>query len=142
MENKENNSPELKKKSHWNIRPYLAIALTAFLVITLSIIFFFLIYRYNGFAAGWRKLTVILQPIIIGIVIAYLINPIMMFFEKYLLRWIEPKIQKKDKAKKIMPKSCDIWRISGFHYDHCNFADTLNTTACREYSGLSGHIAG
>ena len=46
MENKENNSPELKKKSHWNIRPYLAIALTAFLVITLSIIFFFLIYRY------------------------------------------------------------------------------------------------
>ena len=38
MENKENNSPELKKKSHWNIRPYLAIALTAFLVITLSII--------------------------------------------------------------------------------------------------------
>ena len=84
MENKENNSPELKKKSHWNIRPYLAIALTAFLVITLSIIFFFLIYRYNGFAAGWRKLTVILQPIIIGIVIAYLINPIMMFFEKYL----------------------------------------------------------
>lgn len=30
MENKENNSPELKKKSHWNIRPYLAIALTAF----------------------------------------------------------------------------------------------------------------
>lgn len=101
MENKENNSPELKKKSHWNIRPYMAIALTAFLVITLSIIFFFLIYRYNGFAAGWRKLTVILQPIIIGIVIAYLINPIMMFFEKYLLRWIEPKIQKKDKAKKL-----------------------------------------
>ena len=36
MENKENNSPELKKKSHWNIRPYMAIALTAFLVITLS----------------------------------------------------------------------------------------------------------
>ena len=45
MENKENNSPELKKKSHWNIRPYMAIAFTAFLVITLSIIFFFLIYR-------------------------------------------------------------------------------------------------
>ena len=100
MENKENNSPELKKKkSHWNIRPYMAIALTAFLVITLSIIFFFLIYRYNGFAAGWRKLTVILRPIIIGIVIAYLINPIMMFFEKYLLRWIEPKIQKKTRQK-------------------------------------------
>ena len=141
MENKENNSPELKKKSHWNIRPYMAIALTAFLVITLSIIFFFLIYRYNGFAAGWRKLTVILQPIIIGIVIAYLINPIMMFFEKYAAL-DRAKDTEKRQGKKIMPKSCDIWRISSFHYDHCNFADTLNTTACREYSGLSGHIAG
>ena len=99
MENKENNSPELKKKSHWNIRPYMAIALTAFLVITLSIIFFFLIYRYNGFAAGWRKLTVILQPIIIGIVIAYLINPIMMF-EKFVAL-DRAKDTEKDSAKKL-----------------------------------------
>ena len=90
-----------KKQSHWNIRPYLAIALTAVLVICLCIVFFFLIYRYNGFAAGWKKLTAILQPIIIGIVIAYLINPIMMFFEKHLMRWIEPKMKKKAKAKKL-----------------------------------------
>lgn len=90
-----------KKQSHWNIRPYLAIALTAVLVICLCIVFFFLIYRYNGFAAGWKKLTAILQPIIIGIVIAYLINPIMVFFEKHLIRWIEPKMKKKAKAKKL-----------------------------------------
>lgn len=90
-----------KKQSHWNIRPYLAIALTAVLVICLCIVFFFLIYRYNGFAAGWKKLTAILQPIIIGIVIAYLINPIMVFFEKHLMRWIEPKMKKKAKAKKL-----------------------------------------
>ena len=90
-----------KKQSHWNIRPYLAIALTAVLVICLCIVFFFLIYRYNGFAAGWKKLTAILQPIIIGIVIAYLINPIMEFFEKHLMRWIEPKMKKKAKAKQL-----------------------------------------
>ena len=90
-----------KKQSHWNIRPYLAIALTAVLVICLCIVFFFLIYRYNGFAAGLKKLTAILQPIIIGIVIAYLINPIMVFFEKHLIRWIEPKMKKKAKAKKL-----------------------------------------
>ena len=90
-----------KKQSHWNIRPYLAIALTAVLVICLCIVFFFLIYRYNGFAAGWKKLTPILQPIIIGIVIAYLINPIMVFFEKHLIRWIEPKMKKKAKAKRL-----------------------------------------
>ncbi len=99
MENKENNYPELKKKSHWNIRPYLAIALTAFLVITLSIIFFFLIYRYNGFAAGWRKLTVILQPIIIGIVIAYLINPIMMFLKNICCAGSSQRYRKKTRQK-------------------------------------------
>ncbi len=92
---------QAKKQSHWNIRPYLAIALTAVLVICLCIVFFFLIYRYNGFAAGWKKLTAILQPIIIGIVIAYLINPIMVFFEKHLMWWIEPKMKKKAKAKKL-----------------------------------------
>ncbi len=92
---------DVRKQSHWNIRPYLAIALTSVLVICLCILFFFLIYRYNGFAAGWKKLTTILQPIIIGIVIAYLINPIMVFFETYLMRWIEPKMKKKEKAKKL-----------------------------------------
>lgn len=90
-----------KKNSHWNIRPYLALGLTIFLVLSLCIVVFFLIYRYNGFAASWKKLTYILQPIIIGIIVAYLINPIMVFFEKYLIRLIEPHMKKKEKAKKL-----------------------------------------
>lgn len=92
---------EKKKNSHWNIRPYLALGLTIFLVLSLCIVVFFLIYRYHGFAASWKKLLSILQPIIIGIVIAYLINPIMMFFEKHLIRLIEPRMKKKGKAKKL-----------------------------------------
>lgn len=90
-----------KKNSHWNIRPYLALGLTIFLVLSLCIVVFFLIYRYNGFAASWKRLTYILQPIIIGIIVAYLINPIMVFFEKYLIRLIEPHMKKKEKAKKL-----------------------------------------
>ncbi|MGN0291293.1 MAG: AI-2E family transporter, partial [Lachnospiraceae bacterium] len=90
-----------KKNSHWNIRPYLALGLTIFLVLSLCIVVFFLIYRYNGFAASWKKLTYILQPIIIGIIVAYLINPIMVFFEKYLIRLIEPHMKKKEKAKRL-----------------------------------------
>lgn len=90
-----------KKDSHWNIRPYLALGLTIFLVLSLSIVVFFLIYRYNGFAASWKKLTYILQPIIIGVIIAYLINPIMVFFEKYLIRLIVPRMKKQEKAEKL-----------------------------------------
>lgn len=92
---------ETKRKSHWNIKPYLAVGLVAFLVLGLSILLFFLVYRYNGFAEGWKTVTGVLQPFIIGFAIAYLINPIMIFFEKYLIKWIGPKMKKKDKAKKL-----------------------------------------
>lgn len=106
METKDYNSNqqqklEKKKVSHWNIRPYLAIALSLFLVLSLSIIVFFMIYRYNGFTASWDKLTTVLQPITIGIIFAYLMNPIMMFFEKYLHPFLESRMKKKEKAKKF-----------------------------------------
>lgn len=105
---------EKKKNSHWNIRPYLALGLTIFLVLSLCIVVFFLIYRYHGFAASWKKLLSILQPIIIGIVIAYLINPIMMFFEKYLIRLIEPHMKKKDKAKKLCRSIATVGALAVF----------------------------
>ncbi len=37
----------IKEKTDWNIRPYLAIGLTAFLVIIGSLAFFFLVDRYD-----------------------------------------------------------------------------------------------
>ena len=47
MDKQENK--QRKEKSNWNIRPYMAVGLTSFLVIVASILFFFLIYRYHGF---------------------------------------------------------------------------------------------
>ena len=43
----------------------------------------------------------VLQPITFGLVIAYLINPIMKFFEKHLLHFLEPRVQKEKKCRKI-----------------------------------------
>lgn len=59
-----------------------------------------MIYRYNGFTDFWKKLSLILQPIIIGVVIAYLLNPIMKFLEGHLLKFLEPRMKSKCKAKK------------------------------------------
>lgn len=89
-----------ERKANWNIKPYLAIGLTAFIVILLSMIAFFLIYRYHGLAANWRMLLGILQPITIGFVIAYLINPIVKWEEKYLLKWFLKRAKKEHKARK------------------------------------------
>ena len=57
-----------RRNEDWNIRPYLAIGLTAFIVVVMCIGVFFLIYRYHGLAAYWGRLMGILQPILIGLV--------------------------------------------------------------------------
>lgn len=99
MENNQKKQDE--KKANWNIKPYLAVGLTAFIVIILSISVFFLIYRYHGLASNWGVLMNILEPIIIGFVIAYLINPIVRWEEKFILKWLAKRIKKQEKARKL-----------------------------------------
>lgn len=99
-EQKNKQEKKENQKANWNIKPYLAIGLIAFLVITLSILFFFLIYRYHGLAENWDNLMGILQPIIIGLAFAYLINPIVKWEEKYLSKWLGKWIKKPEKAEK------------------------------------------
>lgn len=97
---KEEQKHEQDTKMNWNIRPYLAVGLIAFLVITLSIIVFFFIYRYHGLAANWSRLMGILSPFFIGFILAYLLNPIVRWEEKYLLKWLSKKQKDEKKRKK------------------------------------------
>lgn len=76
------------------------IALSVFVTFCCCILFFFVIYRYNGFADFWNNLIRILQPVIIGIVVAYLLNPVVHFLEGYLLDFLEPRMKNQKKAKK------------------------------------------
>ena len=81
------------QETEWELKPqYVIIALVVFVTFCCCILFFFMIYRYNGFTDFWKKLSLILQPIIIGVVIAYLLNPIMKFLEGHLLKFLEPAI--------------------------------------------------
>lgn len=73
-------------KSAWDIRPYLSMGLTAVLVIIICIAIFFLIYRFEGLASGIGKILGSIQAIFIGFILAYLLNPIMKFFERIFTR--------------------------------------------------------
>lgn len=97
----ENNKKSENQKANWNIKPYLAMGLTAFIVIVACISVFFLIYRYTGLTELWNKLLGILQPITIGLIIAYLVNPIVKFEEKYLLPLLKKKIKNPKRAEKL-----------------------------------------
>ena len=73
----------LEKKEAKKQNQYLAkIGLMIFVTFACCILFFFMLFRFNGFASAWKVLTKAAQPIIIGLVLAYLLNPIMMFLEK------------------------------------------------------------
>lgn len=93
---------DTREKTNWNIRPYLAIGLTAFLVIMGAIAFYFLMYRYSGVAKFIGQITVILRPITIGLVIAYLMTPIVNFEERHLLPLVRKKMKNPDKADKLV----------------------------------------
>ena len=98
----EQEKKNFNRKTNWNIRPYLAVGLTSFLVIAASILFFFLVYRYHGITQLMDQMSLILQPITIGLVLAYLVTPIVNFEERCLMPLAQEKIKNKWKAKRLV----------------------------------------
>lgn len=82
----------IDKKPH--IKPYLYGMLAGLGAISLSIAFFFLIYRFQGFGDAISVLTGILMPFIYGAVIAYLLKPVCNTVENFLRRSFPEKAHK------------------------------------------------
>ena len=82
----------IDKKPH--IKPYLYGMLAGFGAISLSIAFFFLIYRFQGFGDAMSVLAGILMPFIYGTVIAYLLKPVCNTIESFLRRSFPEKARR------------------------------------------------
>ena len=80
----------MDKKPH--AKPYLYGMLAGFGAISLSIVFFFFIYRFKGFGDAVATLTAILMPFIYGGVIAYLLKPVCNTVENFLRRLFPEKM--------------------------------------------------
>lgn len=93
------NESEQKKESK-DLTRYVRAGLTVFITFVCCILFFFMILRYEGFANGWNKLISAAEPIIIGLVLAYLLTPVMRFCEKIILPFLEKHTKNKAKVKK------------------------------------------
>ncbi|MGN0415330.1 MAG: AI-2E family transporter [Agathobacter sp.] len=76
------------------------IGLMIFITFVCCILFFFCVLRFQGFTKGWSKFFRAGQPIIIGLVLAYLLNPIAKFLEDHLIHFFEKHNQDMAKAKK------------------------------------------
>lgn len=87
-------------KLRHDFRQYAVISCVIIITFFICILLFFIVYRYSGVARLWDKLMSIMQPFIFGIVLAYITNPIMMFVEKLLMRFIGPRMKNQKAAKR------------------------------------------
>jgi len=71
---------------NWN-KKYLTIAAYALIVICLSSIFLGTIFRLSDFKSKMGEIVAVFQPFIIGGVMAYLLNFILIFYENKILKW-------------------------------------------------------
>ncbi len=70
---------------------YIRLMLTFFGAAGLSIILFFIIFRFDGFRMGMDGFIDILKPLIYGAAIAYILKPVCNFYEKKLLKKMPAK---------------------------------------------------
>ena len=92
--------PEFGNRGPSKILLHFRKGLTFFLVIAACVIFYFLLLRIEDISVGVSKVIDVLKPILYGMVIAYLLNPIV----KQIDRWLIPQLKKKmslEKAKKV-----------------------------------------
>lgn len=66
-------------------KKHISFGITSFIVIAASICFYYLIFHGDRFSAKLNALTIIASPILYGIVLAYLLTPIVNYLENKLL---------------------------------------------------------
>lgn len=73
-------------------RRYFYLMLSIFGAISLSIVVFFMLYRFQGIGDGLRKLSEILAPFIYGSVVAYLLRPVCNHYEEFFRKCLPGKM--------------------------------------------------
>ena len=87
---------------------YFYIGLTAFLTVAACVVFFFLIYRLPGIFSVFKKILSVTQPVIIGFVIAYLVNPIANSINSGLLKLSNKFFNKNSEITRKISKAISV----------------------------------
>lgn len=95
------NKPVMGESGSLKIREHFKRGMTAFLIVATCIVCYFAFLRFEVIADAFDKITSLLRPIIYGVVIAYLLNPIMKFVEKYVSKALSYVIKKEKSLRKL-----------------------------------------
>ena len=72
-------------KINWN-RKYTTIAAYCLIVIAAAVLFVVFVFKFDTFKNGFSWIGEVAAPIVCGIVVAYILNPLMMLFENKVFR--------------------------------------------------------
>ena len=108
MEEKEitsKESEELKKETiqepQFKLKTYFMKGFTYFLVIVACIVCYFAFLRIDDIAKFLKEVATILQPVIMGLVFAYLLNPMVKMIERNLIPVLDEKIKNEKKVRSL-----------------------------------------
>jgi len=90
-------------------KKYVQIGVTIFLTAVAIMLVYFLFFRIDEIATGIKRINSILAPIFYGLVLAYLMTPLMNLIER---RWISPLFEKNASLSKKKNKKKTIRGIS------------------------------
>lgn len=95
------NQPNFGDQGPSKLRQQLNRGMTAFVVIILCMLCFFVLLRMDDISKVLKLIFNILRPIIYGLAIAYLLNPIVKTVERYLKPWVEKRFPNFKKTQKL-----------------------------------------
>ena len=93
--------PILGEQGGWKIKEYFGRGSTIFLVVIACIIFYFAFLRFSFIYEVLLTIVKLLKPIIYGIVIAFLLNPIVVFTERFTVPFFQERIKNEKLTFKI-----------------------------------------
>lgn len=76
------------------------VGIMIFTTFAVCVLFFFVLLRYKGFASVFGKFMKVAEPIIFGLILAYLLNPILVFTENCAKRLLGKRMKKQKSLEK------------------------------------------
>lgn len=98
----------IAKRKPSKFREQVVKSMTMFFVVAACILFYFALLRLSEISKTVRMILAVLKPIIYGMVIAYLLNPLVRWVEQKMIRFLE-KYFSKFKKKEAFSRGCGIF---------------------------------
>ena len=79
-------------KVEWN-KKYTTIAIYSLIVIALAVLFVVFVFKFQSFSEGFSWVGSVVAPVICGLIIAYILNPLMMYIENKFFKKFKENVK-------------------------------------------------